>query len=60
MGQEENHRKTFLQTILENTSWQDLYDEHYGKAKVEEELPKGVDLQNHFLKNSNNILNLHV
>ncbi len=53
MEQGKDKTKSFLQTILENTKWQDLYNEHYGKAKVEEELPKGVDLQNHFLKNSN-------
>ena len=51
--EQEDYPKTFLQATLEKTSWQDIYDEHYGKYEVEKELPKGRELQEHFYTNSN-------
>lgn len=53
MAQGKSVNKSILQTFLEEVKWEDIYDEYYGKNKVEEELPKGTDLQIHFFKNSN-------
>lgn len=30
-------QKSFLQTTLENTSWKEIYDEHYGNLEVDVE-----------------------
>lgn len=49
----QGNNKTLLQTILENTKWKDIYNEHYGKQDIEKELPKGKELQKHFYTNSN-------
>jgi peptide subunit release factor 1 (eRF1) len=42
-------RKSILQELLEKTSWEDIYEEHYGKEEIEKELPKGLELQKHFV-----------
>ena len=43
--------KTPLHQVLEKTDWKEIFDEHYGKNEVENELPKGKDLQKHFYNN---------
>lgn len=53
MAQEEHRNKSILQTFLEKLSWEEISDEHYGKKTIDEELPRGTDLQIHFFKNSN-------
>lgn len=37
-----------LKQKLKNTSYQELYDEHYCKMEIEQELPKGKELQKRF------------
>lgn len=46
--QESLKAKSFLQTILEDIDWKDIYEEHYGKKVIDKELPVGKDLQKHF------------
>lgn len=37
-----------IKNKLTNLSYQELYDEHYGKWEVEKELPVGQDLRKRF------------
>jgi beta-galactosidase/beta-glucuronidase len=44
-----NQEDQNAQAALLKGNWKEIYEEHYGKAVIEEELPKGLELQKHFI-----------